>query len=151
MDRSHDDMANPGRVERRMDETPVEREGLQGEGGMEREGLQGGGRDVERENPGGGSDVEREGLQGEGGVEREEMAGSGRSGGMGRDMDARDEAVGGYGYDRPAPMDTGSDLLRSMSSDRSGNLSGDDGMADRKPDLEGGMRGTGANGESRDW
>ena len=38
---------NPGRVEQRLDDAPLEREGMQGSGGVEREGTQGG--EVERE------------------------------------------------------------------------------------------------------
>ena len=49
---------NPGNVERRMDEAPVEREGLQGGGSVEREGTQDG--DVEREELGDGPVTERE-------------------------------------------------------------------------------------------
>lgn len=48
---------NPGMVERRLDEAPVEREGAS-EGGVEREGTQGG--DVEREGLRGGPMTERE-------------------------------------------------------------------------------------------
>lgn len=48
---------NPGMVEQRLDEAPVEREGASAEG-VEREGLQRGG--VEREGLGGGSGTERE-------------------------------------------------------------------------------------------
>lgn len=49
---------NPGKVEQRLDEAPVEREGVSS-GGVEREGLQGGG-DVEREGLRGGPVTERE-------------------------------------------------------------------------------------------
>ena len=48
---------NPGLVEQRLDEAPVEREGASAEG-VEREGLQGG--EVEREGLGGGPVTERE-------------------------------------------------------------------------------------------
>src|SRR5215213_3073458 len=84
MDRSD----NPGNVEREMDETPVEREGMsdrgtgtdrdsmQGGGSVEREGMQGT-PGTERENMGDGGSVEREGMQGTGGgsVEREGLQG----------------------------------------------------------------------------
>jgi hypothetical protein len=49
---------NPGNVERRLDDAPVEREGMQGGSGVEREGTQRG--DVEREGLGGGPVTERE-------------------------------------------------------------------------------------------
>ena len=68
-DRESQSDMNPGNVERRLDEAPVERAGLQGGGGAEREGLQGGGG-VEREGTEGG-DVEREGLRGGPVMERE--------------------------------------------------------------------------------
>jgi hypothetical protein len=64
MDRNGD---NPGMVEREMDETPVEREGMSGSGRVEREGMQDG--EVERESMRG-AGAEREGLQA-GPVERE--------------------------------------------------------------------------------
>jgi hypothetical protein len=57
-DRESQSDVNPGNVERRLDEAPVEREGLQGGGGVEREGTQDG--DVEREEPGDGPVMERE-------------------------------------------------------------------------------------------
>jgi hypothetical protein len=40
-DRESQSDVNPGRVEQRLDEAPVEREGMQGGGGVEREGTQG--------------------------------------------------------------------------------------------------------------
>lgn len=46
-DREGQSDVDPGNVERRPDEAPVEREGLQGGGGVERQAMQGG--DVERE------------------------------------------------------------------------------------------------------
>lgn len=52
---------NPGLVEQRLDEAPVEREGASA-GGVEREGLQGG--EVEREGLGGGPVAERESEDG---------------------------------------------------------------------------------------
>jgi hypothetical protein len=71
-DRESQSDVNPGNVERRMDEAPVEREGLQGGGGVEREGTQDGA--VEREGTQDGA-VEREGL-GDGPVtERERQDG----------------------------------------------------------------------------
>ena len=48
---------NPGMVQQRLDEAPVEREG-DSAGGVEREGLQGG--DVEREGLRGGPVIDRE-------------------------------------------------------------------------------------------
>jgi hypothetical protein len=59
-DESQSDV-NPGMVEQRLDEAPVEREGVSA-GGVEREGLQGG--DVEREGLRGGPATEREGGDG---------------------------------------------------------------------------------------
>ena len=61
-DRESQSDVNPGNVERRLDEAPVEREGLQGGGrGVEREGTQGG--DVEREGLGGGPGTPRESVE----------------------------------------------------------------------------------------
>jgi hypothetical protein len=57
-DRESQSDVNPGNVERKLDEAPVEREGLQGGGGVEREGMQDG--EVEREGLRGGPVTERE-------------------------------------------------------------------------------------------
>lgn len=59
---------NPGIVEQRLDEAPVEREGAPADG-VEREGLQRG--DVEREGLGGAPATEREGEDGSQVTERE--------------------------------------------------------------------------------
>src|SRR5688572_14093408 len=113
MDRNLNE-SNPGMVEQRLDETPVEREDMQG-AGLEREGLQdgsteresmhGAGREVERENLQG-EGLEREGMQG-GEVERDDMSGSGAEGGD--RLDDQENRTGGYGYDRPADLERSSD------------------------------------------
>ncbi len=82
---------NPGLVERALDETPVEREGLQASGGVEREGTQGGdvereglrgGPVTDRERPDGGQVTQREAFDAPGNAGREDALNSSRSGGM---------------------------------------------------------------------
>ena len=68
---------NPGRVEQRLDEAGVEREGMQG-GEVEREGMQGG--EVEREGLRGGPVTEREGPDGGEVTQREALDGPGQAG-----------------------------------------------------------------------
>lgn len=116
MDRNQNE-SNPGRVEHRLDETPVEREGMQG-GSTERESMHGAGRGVERENlPGGG--MEREGMQG-GEVERDAMSGTARSGAEGDTrLDDQENRSGGYGYDRPADIERSSDGMRGSGREGS--------------------------------
>jgi hypothetical protein len=88
-DRESQSDVNPGTVERRLDEAPVEREGLQGgveregaEGGdVEREGLRGG-PVMEREREDGGQITQREVFESRGQVGREDAMNSSRSGGM---------------------------------------------------------------------
>lgn len=90
-DRESQSDVNPGNVERRLDEAPVEREGVQGGGGVEREGTQGGdveregmrgGPVTEREREDGGQITQREVFEGPGQVGREDALNSSRSGGM---------------------------------------------------------------------
>jgi len=89
-DRESQSDVNPGIVEKRLDDAPVEREGLQGSGGAEREGTQGGevereglrgGPVTERERPGGGQITQREAFGGRGQQGREGRLHSARSGG----------------------------------------------------------------------
>lgn len=72
-DRESQSDVNPGIVEQRLDEAPVEREGMQGSGGVEREGAQRGevepeglrgGPATERERPDGGQTQQREAFDG---------------------------------------------------------------------------------------
>jgi hypothetical protein len=81
---------NPGMVEQRMDEAPVEREGVSA-GGVERDGTQGGeverealrgGPVTEREREDGGQITQREAFDGPGQTGREDVLNSSRSGGM---------------------------------------------------------------------
>ena len=129
---------NPGMVERELDETPVERQAVpEREGGVERESMQGGG--VERESMQGGG-VERESVSDTGGMEREGLQGgeverdnlmAGEHGDTRQGMQAMDggsepshtagdqerqqDRTGGYGYDRPADIQRGSDRGESTS------------------------------------
>ncbi|HEU0055087.1 MAG TPA: hypothetical protein VFQ39_17995 [Longimicrobium sp.] len=152
MDRSD----NPGMVEREMDETPVEREGMRGSGSVEREGMRGGGMERDSLHGSGsdrddmsGSSVEREGMRG-GAVERDSLAGEhgesrrGMEAGPSHtagDMDSREGRTGGYGYDRPADIQRGSDR------------GGADGMTGRPREGEGsperGMEDDRSRGEDR--
>lgn len=90
-DRESQSDVNPGNVERRLDEAPVEREGLQSGGGVEREGTQDGdvereglrgGPVTEREREDGGQITQREVFESRGQVGREDALNSSRSGGM---------------------------------------------------------------------
>lgn len=124
MDRSD----NPGMVERELDETPVEREGMTGGSGTEREGMQGGGRvereglqdeGTDRQGMDGADGTGREDLQG-GAVERDNlvagehgdtrqgMSGAGGSHTAG-DQQVQENREGGYGDDRPADIQRASD------------------------------------------
>ena len=89
-DRESQSDVNPGIVEQRLDEAPVERESMSG-GGVEREGLQGGdvereglrgGPVTEREREDGGQINQREAFDGPGQAGREDVLNSSRSGGM---------------------------------------------------------------------
>ena len=82
---------NPGNVERRLYEAPVEREGLQGGGSVEREGTEGGdvereglvgGPVMEREREDGGQITQREVFESRGQAGRGDAMNSSRSGGM---------------------------------------------------------------------
>jgi hypothetical protein len=152
MDRNQNE-SNPGLVEQRLDETPVEREGMQG-AGLEREGLQGG--STERESMhGAGREVERENLQGEG-LEREGMQGGeverdDLSGAEGGDrLDDQENRTGGYGYDRPADLERSSDGM--LGAEREG-LDREEGMQGRESERNGnGSSGTDQGpGTGRDW
>ena len=72
---------NPGMVEQRMDEAPVEREDVSAGGMVEREELRGG-PVTEREREDGGQITQREAFDGPGQAGREDALNSSRSGGM---------------------------------------------------------------------
>jgi hypothetical protein len=98
-DRESQSDVNPGLVEQRLDEAPVEREGMQGSGGVEREGTQGGevegegmrgGPVTERERPDGGQVTQREAFDGPGQTGREDLMHGSRSGGSENATDRSD-------------------------------------------------------------
>lgn len=139
---------NPGMVERRLDETPVEREDMAGSpGGVEREGMSDGGDPVERESASGGGDVERDSMGARGGTEdgidQPGMMPASDATGAVNDAQMRVSGrEGGYGYDRPVDLTPTRDTLERPAR-------GDTGEQGRGTDT---TRGRGdLNNMGRDW
>lgn len=77
-DRESQSDVNPGIVEQRLDDAPMEREGMQGSRGVERESMHGG--EVEHEGMRGGPVTQRERTDGGQATQREAIEGPGQAG-----------------------------------------------------------------------